>query len=88
MKAPAAALLGPHCAASWLRCIRLYSGYVTAAALLGPHCGGIMVTLHKAMLWLCCTRLCYGYVARGCAMVMFWLLLRLLHQPGGRLCQG
>ena len=30
----------------------------------------------------------HGYATWGYAMVMLWLLLRLLHQPGGRLCRG
>ena len=30
----------------------------------------------------------HGYAAGGCARVMLWPLLRLLHQPGGRLGYG
>ena len=94
MKAPAAALLGPHCggttvtlhkAALWLCCTRLCYGYVMAAALLGPHCGGIMVMLHKAALWLSCTRLCYGYVmaaAKAAASARREAVSGLTCQPG------
>ena len=46
-----------------------------AAAALGLHWSDIMVMLSEVMLWLH-----YGYV-----MVMLWLLLWLLCQPGERL---
>ena len=47
-----------------------------ASAESGLHWSGIMVMLYEVMLCLC-----YGYT-----MVMLWLLLRLLHQPGETLC--
>ena len=49
-----------------------------AAAVLKRHWSGITVMLYEVMLWLC-----HGYI-----MVMLWLLLQLLRQPGERLCYG
>ena len=51
---------------------------ILAATSLGLHWSNIMVVLYKVILWLR-----YTY-----AMVMLWLLLWLLHQPGERLCYG
>ena len=45
---------------------------------LGPHQSGIMVMVYEAMSWLF-----YCYI-----MVMLWLPLWLLRQPGERLCSG
>ena len=47
-----------------------------AAAASGLHWSGIMVMLYEVML-------CLPY---GHTMIMLWLLLRLLHQPGETLC--
>ena len=49
-----------------------------AAAALGLHWSTIVIMLYEAMLWLC----------YGCIMVMLWLLLLLVQQPGQRLCYG
>lgn len=47
-----------------------------AAAALGLRWSHIRIMFHEAMLWLC----------YGCIMVMLWLLLRLVRQPGRGLC--
>ena len=49
-----------------------------AAAAMGLHWSSIIIILYEVMLWLH-----YGYI-----MVMLWLLLWLMHQPGKRLCNG
>ena len=49
-----------------------------APATLGLHWSSIKVMLCDVMLWLR-----YGYI-----LVMLWLLLWLLCQPGERLCYG
>ena len=49
-----------------------------APATLGLHWSNIMVMLCEVMLWL----------RYGCILVMLWLLLWLLCQPGERLCYG
>lgn len=56
----------------WFTCIS-FTMKALAAAALGLHGSScIMIILYEVMLWLH-----YGYV-----MVMLWLLLWLLHQPG------
>ena len=55
-------------------CMSLARKALAAAALL-LHRSGIIVKRYM--------KLCYGYV-----MVMLWLLLLLLCQPGERLCYG
>ena len=47
-----------------------------AAAALGLHWSNIMVMVREVMLWL----------YYGCAMVILWLLLWLLCQPGENKC--
>ena len=47
-----------------------------AAAALKLDWIAIIVMLYDVMSWLC----------HDCVMIMLWLLLRLLHQPGERLC--
>jgi len=49
-----------------------------ATAALGLHWSDIMVMLYEVMLWL----------SYDSFMVLLWLLLQLLHQPGQRLCCG
>ena len=61
----------------WFTCIS-FTMKALAAAALGLHGSSIMIILYEVMLWLH-----YGYV-----MVMLWLLLWLLHQPGEKLCNG
>ena len=51
---------------------------LAAAAAFGLDWRNIMIMLYEVMLWFC-----YGYT-----MVLLWLLLQLLHQPGERLCYG
>ena len=58
----------------WWACASFNMKALVAAAL-GLHWRNVMVMLHEVML-----RLCYGFI-----MVLLWLLLWLLSQPGERL---
>ena len=49
-----------------------------ASAAFGLDWHNIMIVLYEVMLWFH-----YGYI-----MVVLWLPLQLLHQPGERLCCG
>ena len=48
------------------------------AAAWGLCWSDIMIMLYEVELWLC----------YGCVMILLWLLLWLLGQPGERLCYG
>ena len=61
----------------WWACASFNMKALVAAAL-GLHWRNVMVMLHEVML-----RLCYGFI-----MVLLWLLLWLLSQPGERLWYG
>ena len=61
----------------WHACMS-FTMKALADAALRLHWNDIMIMLYEVMLWFS-----YGYV-----MVMLWLLLWLLHQPGKRLCHG
>ena len=61
----------------WYACVS-FTMKTLAAPALGLHWSDITVMSYEVML-----RLHYGYI-----MIMLWLLLRLLHQPGERLFYG
>ena len=57
---------------------KLHQESLAAAAALGLHWSDTMIMFYEVMIWLH-----YGYF-----MVLLLLLLRLLCQPGERLCYG